>query len=69
MADKFIVNSPHAVDLASGQVVAPGEKLPANAVNEKDPHDKRLLDEAVLQPLGGKSEAEKTETKKGDDSK
>lgn len=58
--EKYIVNSSHAEDLASGQTVAPGEKLTASAVNEKDEHDKRLLKEGVILPLGGKTEGKST---------
>lgn len=38
--------SSHAEDLADGSVVAPGEVIPK--LDEKDPHNKRLLDEGRL---------------------
>jgi hypothetical protein len=52
----FTVASKHPEDLASGRTVAPGEKVPTGAVDLKDPHDKRLVDEGVL------VKAEKKET-------
>ena len=44
----YTVASRHPEDLASGRTVAPGEKVPANAVDPKDDHDKRLIDEGIL---------------------
>lgn len=44
----YVVNSDHAEVLASGRTVAPGETVPAGAVDAKDDHDRRLLDEGVL---------------------
>jgi hypothetical protein len=41
-------SSDHAVTLASGRPLAPGDDGPADL---KDPHDKRLIDDGVLVPV------------------
>lgn len=48
MSDRYLVGGDHADNLASGGRIAPGDTLPASAVNPKHPHDQRLLAEGVL---------------------
>jgi hypothetical protein len=54
MSDKYLVVGDHADTLASGRPIAPGETLPASAVNPKDPNDQRLLDGGVLIDTGAR---------------
>lgn len=58
MAQRYRASSAHPEDLACGQVVAPGEAT--SRVNEKDPHDKRLIDEGRLVPLPSKRQPRKS---------
>lgn len=50
MADEYVLslNHPHPEDLASARTVAPGERVPADAVDPKNPHDWRLIEEGAL---------------------
>lgn len=49
MSDKkYLFVGEHAETLASGQPVAPGEPVPAAAVDPEDPHDQHLLEQGVL---------------------
>lgn len=48
MSHKYLYAGDHAGPLASGAQYAPGDEVPAAAVNLDDPHDQRLLDEGVL---------------------
>lgn len=52
---RFRVASSHAEDLASGATFEPGAVCVG--VNEKDPHDKRLIEEGRLVLLGGEPAA------------
>jgi hypothetical protein len=40
--------STHPEDLASGRFVAPGDQVPQGAIDPKNPHDARLIDEGLL---------------------
>jgi hypothetical protein len=46
MADRYLYVGEHADTLASGRPVAPGDRIPASALDEE--HDKRFLDEGLL---------------------
>jgi hypothetical protein len=48
MSEKYLFVGYHADTLASGRPVAPGDAVPAGAVDPKDPHDRALLDEGRL---------------------
>lgn len=48
MSKKYLFIGEHAETLASGRRVAPGDELPADAVDPDDPVDGRLLDEGAL---------------------
>jgi hypothetical protein len=43
----YVVTAPYPIDLASGRVLAPGEKV-AKADVTDDPHDQRHLEEGRL---------------------
>jgi len=52
---RYRVASTHAEDLASGATFEPGAVCVG--VNEKDPHDQRLIEEGRLVPLRAKRPA------------
>lgn len=55
---KYLYVGDHAGTLAGGQTVAPGDPVPAGAVDPDDPHDKHLLDDGLLiEPAQEKKEA------------
>ena len=43
----------HPIDLADGRIVGPGESFKLTAEEQKDPHNKRYIDEGVFQSLKG----------------
>lgn len=45
---KYLFVGDHPEVLASGQPIAPGESVPAGALDLDDAHDKRLLDEELF---------------------
>lgn len=58
MSDKYLYVGDHADTLDAGRPVAPGDPVPASAVNPKSSHDKQLLDEgALIEPAQEKKEA------------
>lgn len=57
---RFRVASSHAEDIASGATFEPGATCVG--VNEKDPHDKRLIEEGRLVLLGGEPAASKSKS-------
>lgn len=58
MSSKYLFVGDHADNLGSGRRVAPGDDLPASAVDPDNPVDQRLLDEGVLVELTAKKEKE-----------
>jgi hypothetical protein len=48
---EFRVVENHPVDLTGGQVVAAGEFVELDAAEQKDPHNKALIDEGALLPV------------------
>lgn len=48
MNAQYLVAGSHPDTLASGRPIAPGDTVPAEAVDLKDPHDQALLDSGVL---------------------
>lgn len=48
MSDRLLYIGEHAETLASGRPVAPGDRIPASALDNDDPHDQRLLQDGVL---------------------
>lgn len=55
---KYLFVGSHAGTLANGLTVAPGDPVPANAVDPDDPHDKHLLDDGqLIEPVQEKKEA------------
>jgi hypothetical protein len=59
VSDKtYLYVGDHADTLGGGRHVAPGDRVPASAVDPDDPHDKHLLDdELLLHPAEAKKEA------------
>lgn len=60
--DEFRHVGRHSEDLADGRVVSPGESVELSAEDQRDPHNKRLLDEGILDS----TRAEKTGRQKSD---
>jgi hypothetical protein len=55
---KYLYVGDHAGVLAGGLSVAPGDNVPATAVDTDEPHDKHLLDDGLLiEPAQVKKEA------------
>lgn len=50
-ATQYLFVGEHADTLASGRRVAPGDELPASAVDTTDPDDQRLLADGTLVDL------------------
>lgn len=48
MSDQFLVGGDHPSTLASGRPVAPGDTLPASAVDPASDVDKQLLADGLL---------------------
>lgn len=48
MADRLMFVGDHADQTASGRPLEHGDIVPASAIDPKDPHDKRLLDDGAL---------------------
>jgi hypothetical protein len=66
-SDKYRVSSTHAEDLADGRLLEPGET--AKDVDEKDPHNKRLINDGKLVKIGSsKSGSTSDETTSEEDS-
>jgi hypothetical protein len=61
MPTKYVVSSTHAVDLASGRVVANGEAITLKDDEVKDPHNEGLVDQGVLVELSTGRKATKKE--------
>jgi len=57
---RFRVASTHAEDLASGATFEPGAVCVG--VDEKDPHDQRLIEEGRLVLVSGKRSAARSKT-------
>ena len=49
-------SSAHAEDLASGRTIAPGETIKASDLDLKSDHDKRLIDEVLIDLGSGKQQ-------------
>jgi hypothetical protein len=59
VSDKYLFVGDHADTLGGGRPVAPGDPVPASAVDPKThPHDQHLLDTgALIEPVAEKKEA------------
>lgn len=64
MSHKYLYAGDHAGPLASGAQFAPGDEVPAAAVDLEDPHDQHLLDEGVLIDTQPNRQTAKRQTKK-----
>jgi hypothetical protein len=62
--DAFRLVGRHPESLASGVIVSPGEKVELKTDEQKDEHNKRLIEDGVLRPI---KKAKPAKTNGGDD--